>query len=603
MIAKVKDDLGLTWKQVSNAITTPKVKRISDEMWKKQADYRKNQAATKHWMDDQSKSVYVKAWRKVSGGFRGVAVFGHGGIFVGTHAGMTFFSPSQAKYTIPAFLRGWKFAYGNKANYERRMEELKNSPNYVLAQRAGLKNNPDILNAEEYQRSQSFLGKLGGAGERGFNAIKILRQNLFDYHYNRLSEVEKGDPEAVEQIAKLVNNATGATNLKLPEWVNEVSFAGGMESARWGKLTRNPARATAIAIKALITPEKATTAEKVFAKVWARRVGEQLATFTGLLITNAAIQNTLYPNNPTNYTNPNKPDFLKFKFGNLTLDPTSGMRGALMFAYGIGKIPFKSKTELKGDTRVQALGKSGGEYVRGKLAPFYSTMADFFAQQDFNRNPLPFSSDKPATGHHKLTWGEYAWEKAPLPLAHAAQDMYHSALDNGADKLTLNHILDGIISGGISGGTGFRVGEYNAEEENRSPFTKKDQQDPTFKYYLDKGMELPNASISNEKIQIEDLENMKFEEKKVTDLPKEKQDEYINTHKEFLKQELAKPIESNTVYVDNYGHVHITIPGGWLGKTKKTEDLSKEELSEIEREAQVSATTKTKEKLFPKYLK
>jgi len=464
MIANVSNDLGLSWKQVSSAITSPKTKPISDAMWNKQAEFRRHQIAVNNWIDSQDRSQLGKALHKVSSGFRGVAVFGHGGIFIGTHAGMTLFQPSTVNHTIKGFFNGWKFAYGNTAAYERKMEQLKNSPNYLLAQRAGLNNNPERINAEEFQKSQKYLGKLGLAGERGFNAIKILRQSLFDFHYNKLSDNAKADPKVRESIAHLVNNATGATNLNIPKWVNEVSFAGSMEAARWGKLTSNPYKATATAIKALITPNKVSVADKVFAKVWARRVGEQIGTMSSLLLINAAIQKTVNPTNPVNLTDPDKGDFMKFKFGDFEIDPTSGMRGTSIFVYGIGKIPFKTQKELKGDTRMQATGKAAFGYGRGKLAPAYSTLADFFTQQDFDKNPLPFSDDTPTPGHHKLTWTEYAWEKAPLPVAEAAKNMYESATENGGDEKTTNKLLTGIVSGALSGATGFRVQGHKEQE-------------------------------------------------------------------------------------------------------------------------------------------
>lgn len=466
-ISKTSDDLGLSWKQVSDAVTTPKIKRASDEMWKKQADLARNTAGIKNWIGDQNKSAFGKALQKISGVFRGVSVFGHGGIFVGTHAGMTMFNPSTWNKTISAFFRGWKFAYGNEANYERSMQELQNSPNYLVAQRAGLKNNPERINAEEYQKSQKFLGKLGLAGERGFNAIKVLRQDLFDYHFNKLTPAERDDPNVAKSVAQLVNLATGATNLKLPAWVNEASFAGGMEASRWQKLTSSPIEATKTAINALVNPSKATPADRVFAKVWARRVGEQLATYSTLLLANSAIQKTINPTNPVNMTHPDKPDFLKFKLGSTTIDPTSGMRSTAMFMHTLGQIPFESKKELHGDKRISVAGEKLAGYARGKLAPLYGTAADVFSGQDFNGNVMPYSNDKPAKYAHKLTWPEYAWSKAPLPIAEAAGVFYKSAIEHGAHKKTLDDVIKGIMSGGISGTTGFRVGEYDANKEKK----------------------------------------------------------------------------------------------------------------------------------------
>ncbi|MES2287377.1 MAG: hypothetical protein V4547_16915 [Bacteroidota bacterium] len=601
MIAHVAEDLGLTWKQASTALTSKKTERISDEMWKASSERIKNQNATKNWIEAQNKSIPFKMLRKVSAAFRGVAVFGHGGIFIGTHAGMTLFNPSQWKVVIPAFIRGWKFAYGNTGKYERRIEQLRNDRNYIKAQRAGLKNNPDNVNTEEFQKSQQIFDKIGGnAGVKGFNAIKVLRQDIFNLEYDKLSAAEQNDPASLEQIAKLANNATGATNLKMPAWVDEVSFAGGMEAARWGKLTRNPMRATAIAFKALAQPEKATTAERVFAKVWARRVGEQLGTMAGMMIANAAIQSIVNPKNPTNLTDPDKPDFMKFKFGDLTIDPTSGMRGTGMFIYALGKIPFMDKKERRGDTPVKYAGKSIAGYTRGKLAPLYGTIADFFDQQDFNRNPMPFSDEKPAAGHHKLTWSEYAWQKAPLPIAHAAGEMYKAALDHNGGSLTTKHVVDGIIAGILSGGTGFRIGEYNAVESDHSPYNEKDKQDPTFKYFLDKGLELPNTSLSSEVI----TDNKNMTKKKVSEYSKEIQERYTNTHKEYLKKELADIKKKGVVYTKEYltsdgeKKVEVYTDKKPNSTRKKIDDLSTEELAQVLSRAQSQATKLTKKKIF-----
>lgn len=466
-ISKTSKDLGLSWSQIGNAIISPKMKRTTDEFWKKQADYSRNRIAIRDWVENQNKSKFVQQLNKISGLFRGVAVFGHGGIFIGTHAGMTLFSPSQWDKVLPAFINGWKFAYGDNAKYEMAMQDLQNSPNYVIAQRAGLKNNPERLNSEEYQKSQKYLGKLGTAGEKGFNAIKVLRQKLFDYHYDNLSAAEKDDPSAVASIAQLINLATGATNSKIPSWVNEVTFAGGMELSRWQKLTSSPLKASKTALKALINPDKVSTADKVFAKVWARRVGEQIGVYTSAMLLNGAIQKMINPKNPVNYTDPNKPDFLKFKFGDFTVDMTSGMRGVGMFIYEIGKIPTENKKKLHGEDKIGALGSKSLKYARGKLAPFYGTLADFYSGTDFKGNTLPNNNEKPNKGKHKLTYQEYISSKLPLPVAETFNVMYESAYKHTSHKITTDAIIKGIIAGGASGATGFRVNEEDYSIKNK----------------------------------------------------------------------------------------------------------------------------------------
>lgn len=478
-LSKTVQDLGLSWRQVSEAIVTPKLKRTSDEMWKRQSEYARNRSAIKTWIGEHESSAPIRALKKISGLFRGVAVFAHGHIFIGTHAGMTLFQPSTWNKVIPAFFRGFKLAYGSEASYEKAMEELKNSPNYLIAQRAGLKNDPDRINNEEYQKSQQYLGKLGTVGERGFNTIKVLRQNLFDYEFNKRSPAEQDDPEVAKNIAKLMNLATGATNLHLPSWVNEVTFAGGMETSRWGKLISSPAKATQTALNAIFAPDKASVSDRVFAKVWARRVGEQMATYTTGLVVNAAINNTLFPDDKKKLFDPTDPNWWKYKFGSMTVDPSSGMRSAANFIYGLAKTPFKSTSELHGDSRIKNAAKQAAGYGRGKLAPLYGTIADFVENKDFSGNVMPKFSikalnrkDKPGSGHHNLTWAEYASSKLPLPIAEAFGVFYQSAMDHGAHKKTLDNALTGILAGAISGTTGFRVGESHDKKMKKVLLSK-----------------------------------------------------------------------------------------------------------------------------------
>ncbi len=598
----VKNDLGLTWKQVSEAFTSPKLKPISDAMWKKQAELRKNQAATKIWVEKQALNPGLKGLKKVSDLFRGEAVFGHGAIFLGTHAGMTFFQPTTIKHSIRAFFNGYRYAYGNKANYERAMEELKNSPNYTIAQRAGLKNDPERLNNEEYQSSQKYLGKLGGAGERGFNAIKLLRQNLFDYHYEGLSAADKADPKVSESIAHLINNATGATNLKLPTWVNEVSFAGGMEAARWGKLTRNPAKATTTALKtirSIMGGEPVSAEDRIFAKVWASRVGQQLGTFAGLLAVNAAIQNIANPSNPTNILHPTDPDWLKFKFGDATLDPSSGMVGATNFITGLANIAAKDQKELHGDNRTQAAGKTLISYARGKLAPGAAVLWDLFSHTDFSGNVLPWNDDKPRAGKHQLSVPEYISEKLPLPVAEAFKVAFQSAEDNGHDKVQTGDVLKGILLGALSGGTGFRVGEAH---EKHTPFTEEDNKVPAFKYFTDKGLDLPNTSLTSEEV-TDEANGTKM---KLSDYPKDVQQQYTEAHKQALQQNLSTIIQNGTVYVKSYkdaqgksvNEVSINQPTDGNYDTTTIDALTPDELTQVLHIAQSKATKQTKKQMF-----
>lgn len=615
MISYVGNDLGLTFDQVYNAIVTPKTKPIADAMWISQKNLREAQFKTKDFVDNANKSTFTKVIEFPDKLMRGTAVFGHGGIFVGTHAGMTTFDLPRAKYTIKAFANGYRFAYGNEAKYEREMQKLKDNPNYILAQRAGLQNDPNETKTDQYQKSQEYLGKVGigglgklfkiagESGVKGFNAIKILRQDLFDDHWNSLTAAEKADPSSAASIAELVNNATGATNLDLKlrdkkgnVIVNpdKILFAANMEAARWEKLTKNPVKATGVALKALFAPSKATPAERVFAKVWASRVGWELSTYAGLIFTNAAIQSYINPKNPVNLTDPTKPDYLKMKAGETDINMTSGMLGAIGFMAGLVNNSIKTKKERRGDNVLQADAKSAFAYGRGKLSPFAATLVDLKTKTDFGGNTLPYNSDKPAAGKHQLTWKEYAWEKAPIPVADAAKTMYESMVDNGMTKPKADEYLKGLVSFIEAGSTGFRISESYHKEE---PFSDEDKGKPAFKYFIDKGMTLPNVSPAS--VPIKDYKT--HTTKNLSEYPPEIIQKYKDEHKANLEKELQQVEKRGYVYVDKFGEISLNYPENGDGaRKKKLDNLDEKELAEVLHKTQSNATIKTKEKLFPK---
>jgi hypothetical protein len=135
-------------------------------------------------------------------------------------------------------------------------------------------------------------------------------------------------------------------------------------------------------------------------------------------------------------------------------------------------------------------------------------------------------------------------------------------------------------------------------------FTEENKKDPTFKYFLDKGLELPNTSMKYEEITNEE----KGTKKTVADYPKEIQDKYKVEHTKQLKQILA-PIVSGRekVYVKSYKKangetttaVSIDEPNGNY-KSENINKLSKEQLAQLLHLAQSHATTATKEKIFNK---
>ena len=621
MISYVANDIGLKFDQVFNAITTPKTRPIADEAWLKQRNLRRAETKTRDYVERANKSTFTKVIEAPDKIMRGTAVYGHGGIFVGTHAGMTLTDLPRAKYTVKAFLNGYKFAYGNDAAYERSMQKLQDRPTYTLAQRSGLQNNPNDTNTDQYQKAQKVFGKLGGvfkkigeSGVKGFNAIKVLRQDLFDDHWNRLTPAEKADPETARSISELVNNATGATNLDLklrdkkgnvvvdPD---KIMFAANMEAARWEKLTKNPAKATGVALKAIFNPSKATAGEKTFAKVWGTRVGWELSTYAALVVTNALIQSKTNPKNPVNLTDPTKPDYMKFKVGNTDINMTSGMLSSIDFVASLAHNSLMSKKQRRGDNVLQADAKTAFQYGRGKLAPFSATLVDLKTGTDYAGNTLPYNKDKPSAGKRQLSWGEYGWEKAPIPIADAAKTIHETMLDNGLSKPQTDTYLKGLLAFAEAGTTGFRISD---SYQRPTKFTDIDKNDPVFGYWIKRVGNLPETSDANVTFHGKDASG-KPALIPISDSPKK--EDFDKEQKAQLKIELAKAKNRQYVYVDNYpksgdsyGNVKIDAPENPSYPLHKVyfntqpKDKQEELNAKILSAAQGIATKKAKKKIF-----
>lgn len=123
-------------------------------------------------------------------------------------------------------------------------------------------------------------------------------------------------------------------------------------------------------------------------------------------------------------------------------------------------------------------------------------------------------------------------------------------------------------------------------------YTKEQLDKSSFKYFTDKGMEMPYSSPQS--VEIKDFKA--GEKKKLSDYPKETIDKYYELHSDFLDKELGHIKNHGSVYIDRFGDVSLV---GGLGKhSVKIDNLSKEQLAQVLSEAGKKATEQTKEKLF-----
>ena len=468
MLSGVSIDLGLTMAQVRAAITQPKQARVvSDEMYRAMNQRRGVVSRAEYYIKSAENNKAYKFLKAIPSFFFNLKTYGHGTVGAITHAGMNIFKPSRWKNYFPFFIKQFKYAYGDTAKYEQAMEDLKNDPDFTFWTQAGLAIDPK----EKYDEQQGdyaakvsktkmgkFFIRLGVAGDRGFNALKVYRLDLAKAYYDNLSDSEKADPDTVVKLAKLVNHATGSSEVKLPAVFSTIFFAPKLEASRWQGLIGDPFKA----IKTLATWNTASLAEKAAAKWVARNAGEKLATYMGLLAVNAGILAAIDSDDEINFTDPSKSDFLKFKIFGRPIDVTGGMTATLRFINAIvtsNQENKKSRYKKPEEKDFQTIGTQ----ARYKLSPFASTIWDLKSTTDAMGKPLsflPWNHVKPRRGEEGYTLPGYlVQQQLMIPVSELLHEMHSSMKAKGMDDAQIDDVLKGIAVGFVSGGTGAKVNQ------------------------------------------------------------------------------------------------------------------------------------------------
>ena len=480
MLSGTANDLGLTMKQVRDAITTPKGARvISDEMYRKINQRRSAMSRAENYVETADKTRMQKILGSIPNFFFGLKTFGHGTVGAITHAGMNLFQPSRWKNYFPFFINQFKYAT-SVPKYEQAVEDLKNHPDYTFWKRAGLAVDPgekyddyqsDFAKKIAKTKLGSFFNKVGAAGDRGFFALKVYRLGLAKSFYDNLSASQKaevnkkGIPKTAIEIAREVNHATGTSELDLgkgpvSKFVNTAFFAPKLEASRWQNLIGDPVKAT----KTFANWKNASISEKSAAKRVVRNAGEKIATYAALLAVNAGVLAATDSDDQINFTDPSQSDFLKFKVLGKTIDPTAGMESTIRFIYSMlhptyvgiegGTKREMRKTPAEQQTNILAT------QARYKLSPVASTVADILTTTDAMGRPLPFSEVKPRRGQTAYDYLEYlSHQQTPIPVGEFFKELQSSMEERGMSKAQIKDYINAIAVGAITGATGVKIGD------------------------------------------------------------------------------------------------------------------------------------------------
>lgn len=252
---------------------------------------------------------------------------------------------------------------------------------------------------------------------------------------------------------------------------------------------------------------------------------------------------------------PDDPDFMKVRFGEQTYDLTGGMAVYVRTFLRMTKMAYKGVDPNTSEKDTKKYAKFAGSSLfrslfENKLAPNTAYAYHFFTQK-----------------------GGGGGDFDPYEILN-----YYPLWVNDVRTAYKNDGPTSFMTVFIPSIFGFGTQAY----PEKQGFTSEEIKDPAFKYFLDKGMELPN--VDENRI------------KELKDADEEKIQEYRSAHAKNLKKELQDILDKGHVYVNEEGSVRVDPESGF--KRKSVDDLSEEEMASVLSNAQRRATVETKEKMF-----
>jgi hypothetical protein len=486
-------DLSMHPDEVRREIITRQTKPLTDQMYLQMARRRQSRSAAQQWVRNADKSVGERALDAVSNTLFNIKVMAgiHGTVGPGTHAGENIYHPTRWADYFTNVGRTWK-AVASPGAHERYMRDLVNDPNYVVARRAGLANEPNTM-YDDYQNNQlkKILGdRLGNAGNRGFDVLKRMRQDFFNSRWEKLSP-EQQTPEFAKEIADMVNHSTGAIRTRLPGKIPKlVAFAPQLEGSRIARIIGDPIKAT----NTFLNWNKSTQAQKYFAKAVVKNAAGFMATYLASLAANQAINKMSGSKDEINFTDPSKADWLRHKVHGYSIESTGGLVSTMrllarLVSPALNPVRARAGMQPVKDTVKDAL----YSYGRGKLSPVAAPLEDVRSGVTYGGNPVPWSNQaKGEKGQPRLSWSQYlSTEQTPIPVSEGLRTFYEEMQKQGIPTNTINNILDAAAKhpdalgksagvGAVGGTTGLRVSpEFSPKPAKTSPIARTRSQNRT----------------------------------------------------------------------------------------------------------------------------
>lgn len=476
---KMATDLGMLVKDVTKGLTqSQNLKRLADDVWIKQRNARRLKEDAKLWLRSANNPLLFKIPRAVMQEAFNLKVMGHLSVGLGTHSPALFFQPKYWGKFFTNYGRMWKIGL-SEAGHEAAMQDLTRRDNWTIARRAGLENDP--FTHEEYNLKgliEKVFPNLTHAGNRAYDVLKILRQDVFDGQWNKLPESMQ-TPQMASAIADSVNHVTGIVKKSPFGAASKVLFAPKLLASRFAWAFADPAKAVITGAKLLTDMAKGETnvtpEQKHFAVQQVREKATVVATMLGMLAANQAVLNASGSNQKINFDDPTKSDWLKFKAAGLDISFGNAMLTTLRLPFREAAILLNNTTLATGKKRYDSADRGTyeaiGEYFRNQLNPAVGDLADVVFQSDAQGRPLPWSR-QPVPAYLKrqgitkpYTWGEWARDAvAPIPLEEPMKQVFDSY---GMPQDQAQKWIKIIGTAIYMGGTGGRISEDSSRNSKK----------------------------------------------------------------------------------------------------------------------------------------
>jgi len=436
-------------------------KRLSDAAWAAQANRRNIQTQAKHLVSSQNASILEKTFNAVIAGPRYVTVGGglHGVVFPFTHGGALILNPLRWKAFARMVINTWKNISPAQAEILR--DTMARSPRFTLADRLKL----DL----------STHGNETGGGNvsaRSWNALLETRFRLWDAAMDRHTRagMSADDIDSIgKELAVWANHATGSGKGILSDSrISSAFFGPKLAQSYWNRLIGDPVKT----LNTWTNWKNATAGEKVVAMQRLKGSMAAATTYAGMLVANQALLAATGQKDQINWNDPSQSDWLAFKGGGFKWGLPGAMRSEINL---IGQIiASQSMTpEQLAAAGMEISRKKSGEvakisparlstlrqeyvarqligYAQNKATPVYELGKEILTGHDFMKRPLPWSSDKGDAKHPPISWGEFAWSKAPIPLSAAAGYVYDQLRKAGASVTDASMWMRAVMVGGVS---------------------------------------------------------------------------------------------------------------------------------------------------------